>query len=358
VRVAAVEVLVMAATVGLAVGLSRTPTPATTLGDTSRAADLLGFSLPPAPDAARLALGWLPDGFAITFLVVAGGLYAAGLRALSRRGDRWPVGRTLAWYAGLLVFAWSTIGGLGLYSHVLFSAHMVAHMTLSMIAPIGLVLGAPITLALRALPGRRVSKERGLRQQLQQLLQSRVVQLLSQPLVAAGLFVLSLYGLYFTSLFGVLMANHLGHVLMELHFLAVGFLFFWVLVGVDPSPHRWHPFARIGLLLVVMSFHSFFAIALMNTQTVLADSYYRGLHRGYATGLLADQHLGAGISWALGEVPILLVIAAIFVQWVRSDHREAQRVDRAAERTGRSSELDSYNDYLARLAEADSRKKS
>ncbi len=357
VRVAAVEVLVMAATVGLAVGLSRTPTPATSLGDTSRAADLLGFSLPPAPDAARLALGWLPDGFALTFLVVAAGLYAAGLHALHRRGDRWPVGRTLSWYAGLLVVAWATVGGLGVYSHVLFSAHMVAHMMLSMVAPIGLVLGAPVTLALRALPGRRVPKERGLRQLLQLVLQSRVVRVVSNPLVAAGLFVVSLYGLYFTSLFGVLMSNHLGHVLMELHFLVVGSLFFWVLVGIDPTPRRWHPFARIALVLVVISFHSFFAIALMNTQTVLARTYYAGLHRGYATNLLADQHLGAGISWALGEVPIVLVLAAVFVQWIRSDRREAERADRAAGRAGGDDELRRYNDYLAQLSEADTRER-
>jgi cytochrome c oxidase assembly factor CtaG len=226
-----------------------------------------------------------------------------------------------------------------------------------MVAPIGLVLGAPVTLALRSLPGRRVPKERGLRQLLQLVLDSWLVRLLSNPLVAAAIFVGSLYGLYFTPLFGVLMQNHLGHALMELHFLAAGSLFFWVLIGVDPTPRRWHPFARIGLVLVVVSFHAFFAIALMNTDTVLAGSYYRALDRPYATDLLADQHLGAGITWAMGEVPIVLVLAAILVQWFRDDRREGLRIDRAVARSGRDEDLEQYNAYLARLAEAEGRER-
>ena len=266
----------------------------------------------------------------------------------------------LSWYAGVLVAGWATVGGLGDYAHVLFSAHMVSHMMLSMVAPIGFVLGAPVTLALRTLPGPRVPKELGLRQLLQLTLESWPVRLLTQPLVAAGLFVVSLYALYFTPLFGALMENHLGHAVMELHFLAVGCLFFWVVIGVDPTPRRWHPFARIALMLVVVSFHAFFAIALMNSDQVLAHDYYAALHRPYSTDLLADQQLGGGITWALGELPILLVLAAIFVQWLRADRREAQRTDRRADRAEAQrragiatpdDELSLYNARLARLSE-------
>jgi putative copper resistance protein D len=380
-RVAAAELVVMAATVALAVGLSRSPTPAGAEVNTSPAAELLGFSLPPAPDVARLLLGWTPDGFALSFLVLAAALYATGLRSLGRRGVHWPVGRTLSFAAGLLVAAWATAGGLGLYAHVLFSAHMVSHMLLSMVAPIGLVLGAPVTLALRTLPGPRVKDEAGPRQLLLALLHSRVVSVLTHPLVALALWVGSLYALYFTPLFATLMSSHLGHVAMELHFLAVGSLFFWTLIGVDPTPRRWHPLARIGLLLAAMPFHAFFSIALMSSDRVLDPTYYGTLHRPYARDLLADQHLGGGIGWALSELPILLVVAAIFVQWVRADRREAVRLDRsadrvadrAADRAGRPSggapgarpggpsapdgeeadALSAYNAFLARLSAQD-----
>ena len=180
VSVAAAELVVMAATVALAVGLSRTPTP---VGDGSRRR--LGScsgSLSPVHPLPRGSLfGWVPDGFALTFLVLAAGLYATGVLALRRRGDRWPVGRSIAWTLGLAVFAWATVGGLGLYSHVLFSAHMVSHMLLSMVAPIGLVLGAPVTLALRALPGPRVRGEASPRGMLIAALHSPVVRLITHP---------------------------------------------------------------------------------------------------------------------------------------------------------------------------------
>jgi putative copper resistance protein D len=344
VSVAAAELVVMSATVALAVGLSRTPTPVGGETQPSPAGELLGFPLPGAPTAARMLFGWVPDGFALTFLVLAAGLYATGVLALRRRGDRWPVGRSIAWAAGLAVFAWATVGGLGLYSHVLFSAHMVAHMLLSMVAPIGLVLGAPVTLALRALPGPRVRGEASPRGMLIAALHSPVVRLITHPLVAFALFVGSVYVLYFTDLFATLMGNHLGHVAMEFHFLAVGTLFFWVLVGIDPGPRRLPPIARIVLLFAAMPFHAFFSIALMSGTQLLAPDYYRRMDRPYWTDLLADQHLGGGIGWAMGELPILLVLGAVFVQWARSDAREAVRFDR-----GNDDELARYNARLAQL---------
>ena len=359
--VAGAELVVMASAVALAVGLSRTPTPAGDAVQTSVAAALLGFPLPAEPTWSRVAFGWVPDGFALAFLVLAVALYAAGVLALRRRGDRWPVGRTVCWAAGLLVFAWATVGGLGLYSHVLFSAHMVAHMLLSMVVPIGLVLGAPVTLALRTLPGPRVPGELGPRQLLLAVLHSRVARVVMHPLVAFALFVGSLYVIYFTSLFPTLMGNHLGHVVMEFHFLAVGFLFFFVLVGIDPAPVRLPSIARIGLLFAAMPFHAFFSVAIMGGDTVLARSYFRSLDRPYSTDLLGDQHLGGGIGWALGELPVLLVLGAVFVQWTRTDAREAARFDRDAERASRRAvsagtpvddELSRYNAYLASLARA------
>jgi cytochrome c oxidase assembly factor CtaG/putative copper export protein len=354
--VASAELVVMASTVALAVGLSRTPTPGGDALHSSVAAGLLGFPLPPKPTWSRLAFGWVPDGFALTFLVLAVALYAAGVIALRRRGDRWPIGRTVCWGAGLLVFGWATCGGLGLYSHVLFSAHMIAHMLLSMVAP--------ITLALRALPGPRGPGELGPRQLLLAVLHSRIAQVVMHPLVAFALFVSSLYGIYFTSLFPTLMRNHLGHVAMEFHFLAVGFLFFFVLVGVDPAPVRLPSIARIGLLFAAMPFHAFFSVAIMSSDVVLARGYFTSLHRPYSTDLLGDQHLGGGIGWALGELPVLLVLGAVFVQWTRSDAHEAKRFDRDADRASQRAastdtpvddELSRYNAYLASLAERDRR---
>jgi putative copper resistance protein D len=233
---------------------------------------------------------------------------------------------------------------------------MTAHMVLSMVAPIPLVPPHRSTFAIR-LPGPRVPG-RPARVMCRCESCTRVVVVLSHPVVALALFVGSLYGLYFTGLFTWLMGSHLGHVAMEVHFLAVGLLFFWVLVGVDPHPRQVQPLLKVVVLFAGMALHAFFAVALWHTtvrRVVLVPA-----DRPYVTDLVADQVRGGQISWALDELPMLLVLAAVFVQWIRSDEREARRIDRQLDREAHAAapahgELAAYNAYLAELAERDRR---
>lgn len=349
-RLAVSELLVMAGAIGLGVALSRTPTPVGENVLTTRAEILLDGPMPPAPDVWRLLFSWNGNGVGLAIVGLGLSLYLAGVWSLRRRQVSWPFGRTLSWCAGMLVVAWATIGGLGEYSHVMFSAHMATHMVLSMVAPILLILGAPMTLALRALPGPRRPGEVSPRALLTSFLHSRWSRFVTHPIVAPVLFTGSLYAMYFSPIFETLMRNHWGHAVMDLHFLGVGFLYYYVLVGVDPSPRQLQPLLRFGLLLVTVPFHAFFAIAVMSADTVMAGDYWRLLDRPYATDLLADQYLGGGIAWAMGEIPLILVIGAMFVQWIRSDAREAKRADRQADRDG-DAELEAYNARLRDLAE-------
>jgi cytochrome c oxidase assembly factor CtaG len=348
-RLATTELFVMAAAIGLAVALSRTPTP---VGDRvlqTPAEELLGGPLPAAPTLLRLLWGWSGNGVGLAIVGLGLALYLKGVLTMRRRGDAWPVGRTISWCAGMVVIAWATFGGLGEYSHVLFSAHMASHMMLSMVAPIFLALGAPMTLALRTLPGPRQRGEVSPRAILLSFLQSRFSRFVTHPVVGPVLFVGSLYGLYFTGIFEALMSNHLGHAVMEIHFLTVGLLFYYVLIGIDPSPHALAPVARFGALLVTVPFHAFFAIAVMSSNTVFALDYWRDIDRPYRTDLLADQYLGGGMAWAMGEIPLVLVMVAILFQWFRSDSREARRFDRAEDRS-EDAALEAYNARLRDLA--------
>lgn len=346
---AAVELMTMGATIGIAVGLSRTP-PADQGGLITPAENLLGGPVPPAPSVWRMLTGFEPAGVGLAVVGLGAALYLTGVLTLRRRGDAWPPGRTVSWLAGLVVIGWATFGGLGLYSHVLFSAHMVSHMMLSMVAPILLVLGAPVTLALRSLPGPRVPGEVSPRAMLLAVVHSRLARFLTFPAVGPAIFVGSLYGLYFTPIFEQLMRGQWGHGLMELHFILVGSLFYYVIVGIDPSPLALPPIARFGVLLVTLPFHAFFAIAVMSSKTVFAETYWRIIDRPYATDLLHDQYVGGSVAWALGELPLVLVMGALFVQWIRSDAREARRLDRAADRDDDAA-LRAYNDRLRALHE-------
>jgi len=231
---------------------------------------------------------------------------------------------------------------------------MTEHMVLSMLVPILLVLGAPITLALRTLPSQR--DDRGPREWLLSFLHSRPATVLAHPVVAGTIFVASFYVLYFTELFPSLMDGHWGHVAMNTHFVLSGFLFFWVLIGVDPGPQRPPHLLRVVILFAAMPFHAFFSLAVLTSTNVIASAYYTALERPYATDLVADQQLGGGIGWATGEIPILIVLITLFLQWRRSDARESRASDRQSDRAARGEvggrdEHQDYNDYLKALAD-------
>jgi len=229
----------------------------------------------------------------------------------------------------------------------------VAHMGLSMLVPILLVLGAPVSLALRALPaaGRSSAQQDppGMREWLLAALHSRLSRLLTNPVVATVLFVAGFYGLYFSSLFDTTVSSHAGHVAMNVHFLLSGYLFYWVVIGVDPMPRPIPPLAKVGVVFASLPLHAFFGVVLMGTRKVLGADYYRSLGLSWHTDLLGDQRLGGGIAWAAGEVPLVIVMIALLVQWARSDERTARRLDRAAERDA-DADLNAYNAMLAELA--------
>ena len=357
-RVIVVEALIMGAVVALGSWLSGTRPPTGKELPFSPALSIVGYPTPAAPNFTRLLTLYDPDALIIGILITLVALYIKGVAILKQRGDSWPVGRTVAFALGVSAMDFATSGGLGVYAKFSFEYHMIAHMVIGMVAPIGLVLGAPITLALRTLPQGRTPDERGIRGMLIAFLHSRYSLLLTNPLTALALFDGSLFVLYFTNLFGNLMQSHVGHLFMNIHFLLAGFLFFHVIIGIDPNPRKIPHLVRIVILFAAMSIHAFFAIALLATTTLIDQGYYGSLKTQWLGDLLADQHAAGAIAWGMGEVPIILALIATFIQWMRDDSREAKRIDRNEARMaamGEPDELAQYNNYLSQLQSRDKR---
>ena len=355
-RVIVVEALIMGAVVALGSWLSGTRPPTGKELPFSPALSIVGYPTPAAPNFTRLLTLYDPDALIIGILITLVALYIKGVAILKQRGDSWPVGRTVAFALGVSAMDFATSGGLGVYAKFSFEYHMIAHMVIGMVAPIGLVLGAPITLALRTLPQGRTPDERGIRGMLIAFLHSRYSLLLTNPLTALALFDGSLFVLYFTNLFGNLMQSHVGHLFMNIHFLLAGFLFFHVIIGIDPNPRKIPHLVRIVILFAAMSIHAFFAIALLATTTLIDQGYYGSLKTPWLGDLLADQHAAGAIAWGMGEVPIILALIATFIQWMRDDSREAKRIDRNEARMaamGEPDELAQYNNYLSQLQSRD-----
>jgi putative copper resistance protein D len=127
-------------------------------------------------------------------------------------------------------------------------------------------------------------------------------------------------------------------------------------VGVDPNPRKVPHLVRIVILFAAMSIHAFFSVALMSTSTLIDGGYFASLQRPWSLDLLADQHAGGAVGWAMGEIPILIALIATFIQWMRDDSHEAKRIDRNAARMaalGQPDELAQYNLYLNNLNKKD-----
>ena len=260
-RLITAEIAIMFTTVFVGSWLS-TVAPPTRVVESTPAILITGIAMPEAPNLTRVLLAYDADGLMLALLIFAVALYIKGVLILSRRGVKWPIGRTVAFAIGISAVDFATSGGLGVYSRFAFSNHMMAHMVLGMIAPI----------------------------------------------------------------------------------------------GIDPMPNKIPYLVKILIIFVAMSIHAFFSISVMSATTLLDNGFFALLERPWATDLLADQKLGGSIGWAMGEIPILLALLATFIQWQRADKKEANRIDRAADRAaamGEDDELAQYNRYLAQLNRRD-----
>lgn len=350
----AAELGLMAVATGFAVALAVTPYPRAENSATTLVEQLLGRTMPEAPTAASLIFGWQFEPVFLIGGLIAALLYVAGVVRLRSRGDSWPMGRTIAWLLGVIAVMWSTNSGLAVYSPVDFSVHMLQHMALSMIAPILLVMGTPITLSLRAL-NPAPSGRRGPREWISWGINTPLAKFITHPLWVLMIFTVGLYGLYYTPLFGWLMGSHLGHLAMQVHFLLAGYLFSYVVLGLDPAPRVLAPWLRMLMLLVAMSLHSFFAVPIMMSDIVFAGDWYSQVQPPWVTDLVAQTKLAGGIAWGIAEVPSLMLMIVLAVQWARSDDREARRHDRQADRDGEA-ELTAYNERLRLMNESAQRR--
>jgi cytochrome c oxidase assembly factor CtaG len=196
---------------------------------------------------------------------------------------------------------------------------------LAMVVPLAMALGAPITLALRTLP-------RHPRRWLLTVLHSRAAKVLTFPPLTFVLFVITPWALYFSGWYTATLHSDYLHELTHFHMVLIGCLFFWPLMGIDPVPGRISYPARMLLVVLTLPFHAFMGVTIMAQKRLIGGSWYPELHHGPMGAWLPaphlDQKLAGGILWTTGDAVGLVFFGVLFVQWVRSSMREAEREDR------------------------------
>jgi cytochrome c oxidase assembly factor CtaG len=278
---------------------------------------ILADAISPGLSVHRLFTDFQTDTTSLIALAIEVGLavaYVAGVRRLARRGRNWSPLRTAAFLGGAVAVIVAVQSGLASYDDENFSIHVIQHLLLMNVAPILYALSAPMTLAIQA-SGRR-NQERILK-----VLHHPVVSFFTNPLVAAAMVYATMIGYFLTPFYNFSLEHPVIHDLTHLHFLISGAIFWWVVIGKDPSRWRLSFPAKLGLLATGIPVTAVLGLALTGANTSIAPHFHT----------VADTRAGGSILWIVGELTMLTAMGLLLFQWMRFDEREQARADRHAD---------------------------
>lgn len=283
------------------------------------------------PTLPAVLLQWRLDPLVIFGLAIVAAAYAWAVRRVNvaHPRNRQPAHRSWLFAAGLAAIGVALLSPIEAYEGTLFSVHMVQHILLELVAAPLLLAAGPITLALRA-------ASPSVRRRLLSILQSRAVHLLSFPVVAWILFAAVNWGWHFSVFYDQALENEALHYLQHATFMGAALLFWWPVIGVDPSPWRLpHP-VKLLYLFLAMPQNSFLGVALLSASTALYPHYTSNV-RSWGPTPLADQQLGGMLMWVVGDLAFLAGMAVVVLAWMRHEERRTARLDKrlAAERAAR-----------------------
>ncbi|WP_317495946.1 cytochrome c oxidase assembly protein [Haloechinothrix sp. LS1_15] len=328
-RLAGVELVIFAATIGLAVGLSRAPPPRGE-PDTDTAKALLGFSMPPAPSLDTLLVNGLLEPLVLALATAAVLAYLAGVRRLRRHGHHWPSHRAVAWLLGWSAVVFITNSGLARYGYVLFGAHLVQHLALAMLVPALLLAGHPTTLARLASRPTDDARWPGLHEWAREARQWPLLRLALRPEVALAVQFSVLGLVYFGGFYETALRSHAAHLLMYGVVLGAGYVFLWQVSGADHGIHFLGQRHRVVLLVMYLAMPVLLGVSLLRASEAIGREWYEALERPWGAGLLAEQQLAGHLAvWGGGAVAVL--IAATVLLASRGRARGVIRSPAAAE---------------------------
>lgn len=270
------------------------------------------------PDASRLLT--ITSPVIATAGAAAGALYWRGVRALARRGRRWPLARSAAFGAGVVCLVYGLGSGLADYDDASFALHMVQHLLVGMIGPLFLAASGLVTLGLQSAP---TPSRRGLRW----LVHTRGVQIVTQPLVGVGLFLSALVVSVWPPAAQLAIQNDAFHSYLHLHLLLAGAALWWPALGVDRAL-RARPGASFLVIVAMIPVHAFVAVSLLTARAPVGGAPFRQLARGWAFDPIADQRAGAAVLWIGGEIVTIVAATLVGRRWYLADRRAAARADR------------------------------
>jgi cytochrome c oxidase assembly factor CtaG len=225
-------------------------------------------------------------------------------------------------YAGLAVLAVALVSPLDALSAALFSAHMVQHLLLLVVAPPLLVLGIPPVAMFWALPG---PSRRSLGRWWNHSRALRCTwRVLSHPLSAWMLATASLWLWHMPALFDAALRNDALHALEHLSFVSTALLVWWLVL--QPRGRRRLGYAGALAVVVTAALQS---AALGALLTFAHSAWYApsGVEGSWGLSVLQDQQIAGLLMWVPGGAAYAAALCAVVVLWLRDAERGQRRRD-------------------------------
>lgn len=276
----------------------------------------------PRPDLVDVLTAWRASPEVILPLLVAAFGYWRAIVAVGRRAPRgaWPKPRTACFLAGLVVIAVALLSPIDRYADLLLWVHMIQHLLLMLVAAPLVLLGSPLLLAVRSLPPGR------LRQAWTRAARGRGFRILGHPLLGWAVFVAVLAGTHFTPLYDAALEHRALHALEHALYLGGALLFWWPVVGRDPSAHRLsHPLRLLYLALVAPA-NTIIAVAIAGSGRVLYP-HYAAVARDWGPSPLLDQSMAGSLMWVAGDLCLVAAAGLVLAGWMRHDRARSDRED-------------------------------
>ena len=272
----------------------------------------LAHGLPPPPPSEALSEGWNPLVILVGIIAVVA--YSA---AATSSGRTWPRARQAAFASGVAVVVFAIGSPLDAYAGALLSAHMVQHLLLMLVAAPLILLGRPLSVARRSDVGRRV---------LPRMLRSRPTHVLVHPIVTWSVYTVVLWGTHFSPVYQAALESGVVHALEHAAYLGAALLFWFPVIGSEPSPFRLPYPARLLYLFLAGPVGAFLGLAI-NQASAPLYRHYATLERAWGATPLADQQAGGLLMWTAGGLGMLVAVLVVAAAWARSDRAASARLD-------------------------------
>ena len=247
-------------------------------------------------------------------LLIALYLYAVGpLRKKYQLADSVKRSQVVLFIVAMLVIFLALASPLDeLGDEYLFSAHMVQHLLITLVAPPLLLLGMPGWL-------------------LQPLLRKRVIlgigKVLTHPFVAFFLFNIDFWLWHAPPLYNATLSNENLHIFEHMLFIVTAVIYWWPIL----SPVEALPRLSLGGQVLYLFLSGMPSVALGAGLTFIQPLYSPYIQqpiRAWGISPATDQQLGGLIMWVPVNIIVIVIVSVLFIRWMQAQD-EKQRLQEA-----------------------------